>query len=135
LSAGSPQYLFVYGTLRANADTEEARFLASHAQSVSGGRVQGRLYRIAHYPGMVLSAEADDWVLGEVFEVLAPEIFVELDKYEGCGPDDPQPHEYRRGPVPVWLDGDTCIEAFTYLYEWSVEGCARIWSGDFLKGA
>ena len=40
----------------------------------------------------------------------------ELDRLEGCVPDDPEASWYRRELVSVWLDGQRC-EAFIYLHE------------------
>ena len=71
------------------------RFLAENAERVGRATCRGRLYRIAHYPGLVPSRDAKDVVVGDVFLLRDPVgVLKRLDKYEGCGPASPKPTEY-----------------------------------------
>ena len=110
------------------------RFLAENAERVGRATCRGRLYRIAHYPGLVPSKDARDVVVGDVFRLGDPVgVLKRLDKYEGCGPASPKPTEYVREMVVVASETGGQIEAWTYLYNWPVEPSALIRSGDFLR--
>lgn len=122
--------IFVYGTLRPGGSAE-AR-MTGHGRWLGPARAAGRLYRIAHYPGFVAGDAADGWVTGALFEADDPAMLLAaLDIYEGCGPDDPAPREYRRARIAVAHD-ETVRQAWTYLYTWPVDEGARIADGDFL---
>ena len=125
--------LFVYGTLRRGLRNEFAGLLRRSGQFRGSGKVKGRLYHIANYPGLVPSADNHRWVRGEVYRLNSPEtILPKLDRYEGCGPSDPPPRAFRRTTLPVLLDSGEWIEAFTYVYALPVHGKQEIHSGDFL---
>ena len=48
-------YLFVYGTLRRDTNSEMFQLLARQADFVGGANYQGKLYKIDDYPGVVAS--------------------------------------------------------------------------------
>jgi gamma-glutamylcyclotransferase (GGCT)/AIG2-like uncharacterized protein YtfP len=129
------QRLFVYGTLRGDPSHEMFRILAENATFLGEGRVRGRLFSLGAYPGMVLSECEEDSVKGELYEVI-PErwgkVIEELDSYEGCGPDDPEPHEYRRSLVDVMTDSGQDVHAWAYLLERPTTHLEKIPFGDFL---
>src|SRR5665811_7168 len=78
--------LFVYGTLMRGFDHPMATLLRQAADFIGEARCRGRLYRIKHYPGLVLSDDADDVVFGEVYRLRQPkELLREFDMYEACG--------------------------------------------------
>lgn len=121
--------IFVYGTLRPGGSAE-AR-MTGHGRWLGPARAAGRLYRIAHYPGFI-AGDAGDWVTGALFEADDPvALLAALDTYEGCGPDDPAPQEYRRARIAVLYEG-VVRQAWTYLYTWPVDEGAQIADGDFL---
>ena len=142
--------LFVYGTLMRGFDHPMARLLSANADFLGEARCRGRLYLIKHYPGLVLSDDADDIVHGELCRMRAPnELLREFDMYEACGEGFVQPTEYFRTMLKVALTGggaigtssaassatstDSWIEAWTYVYNWPVDGLPRIASGRFLE--
>jgi gamma-glutamylcyclotransferase (GGCT)/AIG2-like uncharacterized protein YtfP len=128
------KHLFVYGTLRHGTTNEVSQLLHSSADRVARGRARGQLYLVGDYPGFVPSETESDWVYGDVYRLNSPELtYSELDRYEGCSPDDPQPHEYSRSLMPVLLDSGAWIEASVYLYTRDTEGKSRIISGDYLS--
>ena len=128
--------LFAYGTLRRGMTNEFAALLRRSAVPLGEGRVNGRLYEICRYPGLVLSAIPDEWVRGDVFELDHPgAIWPHLDAYEGCGARDPRPHEFERERVTVQMDSGRQLWAFAYVYRGSIAGRPRIVSGDFLASA
>src|SRR5260370_574313 len=92
-------FLFVYGTLRRLHGHEMQALLERNAEFLSEGIVQGQLFNLGHYPGLVLSTDPSDRTIGEVYrleESRMDHTLRELDDYEGIGPNDPEPHEYRR---------------------------------------
>jgi len=118
--------LFVYGTLRRGYDHEFARLLAATARFVGAAQVRGRIYKVAAYPGLVLSDDAAEQVRGDVFELNDPdETLRVLDEYEGS--------EYRRVAVTArLLDAGRTVDAWAYIYSSDVTGKPLILSGDFL---
>jgi gamma-glutamylcyclotransferase (GGCT)/AIG2-like uncharacterized protein YtfP len=126
------EYLFVYGTLASNSEHEMHRHLASNAEYAGEGSFNGQLYRIGPYPGAVPSSNPEDKVFGELYRLdNAEELFVHLDDYEGCGPDDPQPTEFVRRMEAVYLKDGTRSQAWIYLFNRTVADLPRIVSGRF----
>src|ERR1700709_1053641 len=131
----SDDRLFVYGTLMRGFDHPMAQLLSRSADLVGEARCQGRLYRVKHYPGLVLSDDPPDNVFGELSGLRAPtELLREFDMYEACGEGFAEPTEYIRQMLPLTLDDGTACEAWTYLYNWPVAHLPRIVSGRFLEG-
>jgi gamma-glutamylcyclotransferase (GGCT)/AIG2-like uncharacterized protein YtfP len=128
-------HLFVYGTLMRGFDHPMAQLLSRSADFIGAARCRGQLYRIKHYPGLVLSDNVDDVVFGELFRLRRPdELLREFDMYEACGEGFAEPTEYVRQLLPVTLDGGVVSEAWTYLNHWPVAHQPRIASGRFLVG-
>ena len=125
--------LFVYGTLMRGFDHPMAQLLSRSADFIGEARCRGRLYQVKHYPGLVLSDDADDVVFGELYRLYRPtELLREFDMYEACGEGFVEPTEYVRRMLPVMRD-DGAAEAWTYLYNWPVAHLTRIASGRFLE--
>ncbi|BAM87389.1 conserved hypothetical protein [Bradyrhizobium oligotrophicum S58] len=125
--------LFVYGTLMRGFDHPMARLLSANADFVGEASCRGRLYRIQHYPGLVLSDDAADAVHGEVFRLRQPDAMLrEFDMYEACGEGFAAPTEYLRRRLAVTLTDGSVRDAWTYVYNWPVDEAARIASGRFL---
>ena len=126
--------LFVYGTLMRGFDHPMATLLSRSADYLGSVTCRGRLYLIKHYPGLVLSDDADDVVFGELFQLRRPaELLREFDMYEACGEGFKEPTEYVRKMLPVMSGEGAADEAWTYIYNWPVAGLPRIESGRFLE--
>lgn len=123
--------LFVYGTLRRGSRHPLAGQLLAKARHLGEARYNGRLYRITHYPGAVPSSLPDEWVFGDLFELTDLDLLAALDRYEGCGPTDPQPTQYVRQLQTVTLADGTTAETWMYVYTRAVEKRERIKSGRF----
>lgn len=134
MRAGSAiERLFVYGTLRRGSGSTAHDWLARRAEWVGKAWCRGRLFRIAHYPGLVPSDDPGDRVFGEVYRLHEPEsALLELDRYEECGPGFPEPAEYVRRELPVRLTSGEPLTAWVYVYNRAVSEDARIPGGDFL---
>jgi gamma-glutamylcyclotransferase (GGCT)/AIG2-like uncharacterized protein YtfP len=127
-------YLFVYGTLRRESLHPMHAVLTASADFVDEAVFQGRLYLVRHYPGVLPSDDPADAVRGEVYALRDVGLLERLDAYEGIGADAPQPTEYVRGRQQVRLARGDAVEAWIYLYNWSVDKLVRLASGDFLAG-
>jgi len=128
-------HLFVYGTLMRGYDHPMAQLLSRVGDFVGEARCRGRLHLVKHYPGLVLSDEDKDTVFGELFRLREVEAALrEFDIYEACGEGFAEPTEYLRRLLPVTLETGAVIAAWTYLYNWPVDGLPRIASGRFLRG-
>jgi len=126
--------LFVYGTLMRGFDHPMAKLLSKSADFIGEARCQGRLYRVKHYPGLVLSEDLDDIVFGEVYRLRARDALLrEFDMYEACGEGFAEPTEYVRRMLKVTLDDGSSRDAWTYVYNWPVTKLPRIASGRFLE--
>lgn len=110
--------LFAYGTLRMGMGHAMHQVLAPHATFIGEGTVSARLFNLGSYPGIVLSDQSGDRVIGDVFH-LAPEsagsLLSALDDYEGIGPAHPLPHEYAREAVDVLMSDGRSIRAWAYV--------------------
>ena len=132
--------LFVYGTLMRVFDHPMAQLLSRSADFIGEANCRGRLYRVKHYPGLVLSDDPSEIVSGEVYRLRQPEALLrEFDMYEACGEGFTEPTEYVRRMLPVTpADGavsqPSMTEAWTYVYNWPVAHLTRIASGRFLEG-
>jgi gamma-glutamylcyclotransferase (GGCT)/AIG2-like uncharacterized protein YtfP len=125
--------LFVYGTLMRGFDHPMARLLSANADFVGEAHCRGRLYLIKHYPGLVPAGDPADAVSGELYRLRAPEPMLrEFDMYEACGEGFAPPTEYVRQMLSVTLTDGSASDAWTYVYNWKVDGLPRIASGKFL---
>jgi len=129
-----PDHLFVYGTLMRRFGHPMHAALARAAEFVGEASVQGRLHDLGRYPGLVLSGQPGDTVFGELYRLNDAAVLGVLDDYEGCGPGDPEPHDYARRRVSVGADGGT-TEAWVYVYVGPVDGLRRIASGRYAPPA
>lgn len=124
--------LFVYGTLRRAFQNPHARLLSENGTFLGQARIRGRLYRVRHYPGVLLSTEIEEWVVGELYELRDPNpTLTALDEYEGSsGVDDP---EFKRVLTTAMLEKGATLSAWVYVYNWPIAEECRILSGDFLN--
>ena len=74
------RYVFVYGTLR-RGERNDINLLQPAPRYVGMGAVNGTLYQVDWYPGLVLDGRADVQVVGEVYEI-APTLEAVLDRVE-----------------------------------------------------
>ena len=126
--------LFVYGTLMRGFDHPMAQLLSRAADFIGEARCRGRLYRVQHYPALVLSDDPADVVFGELYRLRTPgELLRELDMYEACGEGFAEPTEYVRQMLRITRDGQKADDAWTYVYNWPIARLPRIASGRFLE--
>lgn len=130
----SHAYIFVYGTLRRDTNSEMHHLLAEYAEFIGEATRLGKLYEVGRYPGMVLSDNIKDSVHGEVYLLRHEDIVLPLlDQYEEFGPEFPEPNEYRRQRQTVFLGNGDRITAWLYVYNHPVAELKLIKSADFLN--
>ena len=95
------QYLFVYGTLKRSIANPMGTVMRTHSVYLAEAIIAGRLYDLGPFPGLVLE-DSGTAVYGEIYEITHPDALLPvLDAYEGCGVDDPRPHEFTRVEATV----------------------------------
>jgi gamma-glutamylcyclotransferase (GGCT)/AIG2-like uncharacterized protein YtfP len=123
------RHVFVYGTLRRGGRNDINR-LAPAPRYVGMGEVQGRLYHMDWYPGLMLGGEEAVTVVGEVYEVTR-ELEAVLDEIEGIEEGDQS--EYFKRDMSIDVDGKpvTC-----FVYEINpdrVRGKEPLGHGDWIR--
>jgi gamma-glutamylcyclotransferase (GGCT)/AIG2-like uncharacterized protein YtfP len=128
------EYLFIYGTLLVKVKNAMSDFLQSHAEFIGQGFFHGKLYNTGEYPGAVLSSNGVDKVYGMVCLLNdAEKVFTVLDVYEEVGRQYPEPNEYIRQKITVFLHSQKELTCWVYLYNRPVDDLEQILSGDYLK--
>ena len=130
-----PEYLFVYGTLLAGLRNHHH---LKNAQYLGPASVQGALFELGDYPGLILAghlAMPMGPVLGELYKVEASN-WAQLDALEAFDPNAIESSMYLRQFADVtWFKGTETVmlQAQTYVYNWPLEGRRRIENGDFRR--
>lgn len=130
--------LFVYGTLMSVARSpygaaERAR-LDGASRVLGPATVEGHLFDLGSYPGLVLKTPGGDVlarVEGELRELPDPdEVFAWLDHYEGIGAADPIDDPYRRELHKVLVtETGLVVQGWVYVYRGTLEGAQQLASG------
>ncbi|MDX1642261.1 MAG: gamma-glutamylcyclotransferase family protein [Balneolaceae bacterium] len=128
----STDHIFVYGSLRREFRSPARKVLDNHAEFVGEATLQGKLYMIDWYPGVVESNDPGDIVYGEVYKIKNENIVLtKLDRYEGCSPADPKPHQFTRKEKRVKLNNGKDLLAWVYLFVSDLSEKEQISSGDY----
>ena len=118
--------LFVYGLLRPTQTGFQSLGLAGKVEVLGKDRVQGRLYHLGDYPGMILGKTGV--VHGEVFAIEDDATMAHIDAYELYEPDRLRVSEYRRVEAMLLDRGET---AWVYEYNRPIKGQPVIASGNW----
>lgn len=128
----TPDFLFVYGTLRKDGRVPMAKRLHRSAQYIGQGTLRGRLYDLGSYPGFRPSQDPDDSVTGDIFKITQPSNLLSLlDAYEGCAPNSPRPFQYRRQSLQVAMANGTDLFCWVYVFNRDTINLPRIKNGDY----
>ena len=126
-------HLFVYGTLLSSAGHPMGARLGREARLIGEASIEGRLYRLGRYPGLVEVVDRESRVHGEVFALNNPTVSLAwLDAYERISPDNAH-NDYERCERKVLLMSGQELTVWVYLYRASVRGLPTVpqgrWSG------
>ncbi len=127
-----PRHLFVYGTLMRGSRSRYAHLLHRRAMFSGEATARGRLYHLGRYPGAVFEGEFRRKIHGEIFRLKDMALLDALDAYEGCRPQDPQPHLFRRETIEVQFKNRTRLHAWSYAFICKISGRPEIGSGRFV---
>lgn len=125
----APLRLFVYGSLRSDAQAHVSHAAAPFAQLSAAAEREGAaslagwLYGVSWYPALIADAAAGP-VRGEVWRIRDSAILAVLDAFEGA--------EYVRERHSVEIDDGREVTAFVYRYAAPLEGVPLIASGDYV---
>lgn len=123
--------LFVYGTLLQSLDNPMSRFLKNHSEFLGKGFINGKIYDVGAYPAAILSDLKTDKIYGTVLKITdAEKTFEVLDTYEGL---EDSPPLYLKKSISVHLENKSCVKAWVYIYNRSVNHLKQISSGDYLN--
>lgn len=127
--------LFVYGSLLSRIAHPQGERLRREATLIGSATLQARLYRVAWYPGVVLSDAVTDSVHGEIYRLNATTL-AWLDEYEGvtAGAASVAPAaEYARRLCTVHDTTGAQVTAWVYLYQRDTARLVRVddgrWTG------
>jgi pyruvate carboxylase len=124
------EYLFLYGTLRPADAPEEIRPAVQGLRTVDEGSLPGRLYDLGEYPGAVIDLEAEQRILGTVFELPADAaVLSRMDQYEGFYPGNLGESLFVRVRQRVELESGGSVECWIYEYNQPPLGARVITSG------
>lgn len=118
-------FLAAYGELLSRLDAPTPQELSGQLDGLllrGSCWIPGILYDLGDYPGLV---PGDGQVLGELYEITAPDLFEELDPFERGR--QPEPEYVRRRIALIEPE----IEAWVYMYDHDPAARPRIASGDW----
>lgn len=125
-------YLFAYGSLLTGSGVAPIDRLMRKADLISPGYVQGRLYDLGDYPGVVLSRNPEERVWGRVYRMPST-AWAALDDYEGIGKINPRSSEFVRQNVDVFcLDTPEKLSCWIYVYNGKPSRRSLIPGGDYI---
>ena len=127
--------IFVYGTLRRNHSSSMYHLLARYSDFIGDGYVNGKLYEINNYPGIILSKNKNEIVYGEVYKIHNSSleyVLHTLDEYEECSDSFPEPHEYKRVITDVTLMDGRKMKSWIYEYNLKTDSLEYIKSGNYI---
>ena len=122
--------LFAYGSLRRGGGADQ--WLLREAEWLGPATVTGRLWHDGRYPALVLDRSGIP-IQGDLWQVPGAR-WPDLDAWEGCSNDEPQPHPYRR----ITLTVDTARvprRAQAYLWNGPLDHLTPLDGGDWLQYA
>lgn len=106
--------------------------MESQSSFLGMASIQGRLYDLGNYPGLILSDAPDDIVYGEVYQIHHESLIKELDLYENYRRNDAS-SLYLRTLQPILMEDGISVEAIVYTYNKSIDKAIRIKEGDYVK--
>ena len=108
-------HLFVYGTFLSTVGHPMGDRLRQEARLIGEASIEGKLFSLGKYPGLIEAGGAGARVHGEVYALNSPAASLEwLDAYEGIAPGDQ--NDYARVERLARLASGQEITAWVYVY-------------------
>ena len=135
------EYILVYGTLSLDSKKYKELGMHEHCEFIADSTVDGLLYDLGDYPGLVLKEDLDEEsrsdavaVPVQIFRVIKGEnsqkplqILTTISEYEEHNAQKPETSEYRCTTLSVPLgNGDCRVDAWVYLYQHEAKGKTAI---------
>jgi gamma-glutamylcyclotransferase (GGCT)/AIG2-like uncharacterized protein YtfP len=128
------EYLFIYGTLLPEYAPNEIADTVRRLLYVGPASVQGRLYDLGEYPGVILDASSQTKISGHLFMLPQDQsVLKTLDSYEGFKPEDLNKSLFVRRWATVNLDDGRAIQSWIYVYNQDPGAAPLVSSGDYAK--
>ncbi len=121
----TPQYLFVYGTLRPCLAGSEQQKITKEFRLVGPATISGVLYDLIQYPGVTPGPGV---VAGDVLWLPSHGMLKLVDEYEGCCLDPPL---YSRVTTLATLHSGKTVMSWVYYYCGSLVKARAIPGGDY----
>ena len=129
-------HLFVYGTLLATARHPMGERLRREARLLGEASIEGQLFSLGKYPGLVEAAGSGARVHGEVYALNAPAASLAwLDAYEGIVPGDGGRNDYQRVERLARLASGEEIPVWVYVYRKPVAASSLVPGGRWMPEA
>ena len=129
-------HLFVYGTLLSAAGHPMGDRLRREARLLGEASIEGQLFSLGKYPGLIEAAGTGTRVHGEVYALNAPAAsFQWLDAYEGIVLGNHEQNDYRRIEKSARLASGENVAAWVYIYCKPVAASSLIPGGRWAPGA
>ena len=125
-------YVLLYGSVGSREPMHAELGLDKALQRLGPREVNGSLYDLGEYPGLVLGPGG---IVAELFKVQDPSVFKRLDEFEEYNPAQPDRSLYRRTtrqlPKHGWrfvnkLRGNPMIDPWIYVYNQPIDGKVKI---------
>ena len=128
-------HLFVYGTLLSTAGHAMGERLRREARPLGEASIEGQLFSLGKYPGLVEAAGSGARVHGEVYALSAPAASLAwLDAYEGIVPGDGDQNDYARVERLARLATGEEISVWVYVYRKPAAASSLIPVGRWVPG-
>jgi gamma-glutamylcyclotransferase (GGCT)/AIG2-like uncharacterized protein YtfP len=102
-------------------------------EDIGEASLQGRLFDLGRYPGLVENDTLTDLVIGECFRLKdSKQVLADFDAYEECNDEFEKPWLYQRQLRKCSLKSGKMLQAWVYIYNRTVDGKTHIQSGDYL---
>jgi gamma-glutamylcyclotransferase (GGCT)/AIG2-like uncharacterized protein YtfP len=129
-------HLFVYGTLLSTAGHPMGDRLRREARLVGAASIEGQLFSLGRYPGLVEAPGAGTRVHGEVYALDAPAASLKwLDAYERIVPGDHDRNDYARVERLARLPSGEEVTAWVYIFVKPVDASKLIPDGRWRPAA
>ncbi|MEO6436024.1 MAG: gamma-glutamylcyclotransferase family protein [Tepidisphaeraceae bacterium] len=129
-------HLFIYGTLLPGHVPAAMAAVCDRLRPIGRATIAGQLYDLGHYPGAVVGDGIigggiinGGTIAGEIVEIDGDDIWLALDRYEGCPRDGGGDGLFRRVRALATMHDGQRVECWVYVYQRDLSHARRITGG------